>query len=339
MNIHNSVQPKYSTLREELTMNEHATISEAEYKRLRRICSKLKRNYIAKDIGIMNEVCGIKPGSEMTVEHMICLKVYTDFTDQQATFKEQCRSLYRDEPIEKIIRRNREIAHWCRLLRESIMFFGETMTESDTVYCGLNAKLIFSSLHQIFECPLSTTLNKTVAMGFAEETQGIILTLKRSSPKTRFFNMASISAFDHEDERLFSGSDLKIVDISIGLHSLKKYINALRMLEQIANGYFIDFGGQTGALLLSLLRRWVAIEHILQRLSEEQYDTDGILNDIDLENVNDSNVIIALEKEQEDWGLKLVKDITGKYLSFRVVFQNHLENSLFVKTIFFFFVF
>ena len=254
-NKHNSVLPKYSTLKEELTKNRHATISVEQWEGLRTKCEQIQANYtfIAKDIGTMNTICGVKPGSEMTVEHTMCVKLYTDFTVHQTIFKKQCRRLYRDEPIESVIARNFEIAHWCRLLKECIMFFGETMTASDVVYCGLNARLIFRSLHQRFECPLSTTTTKEVAMGFAEEERGIILKLKRANPKTRYLDVGPFTSFKHEDERLFAGSTLKIVDILIGSKSLKRYINALRMLEQIVSGHFIDFGEPTGALLLSLL--------------------------------------------------------------------------------------
>ena len=323
-NRHNSVMPRYSTLKEELTMNRHATITEDQYEKLKRECETLKsrHSFVAKDIGVMNKVCGIQSGSEMTVEHVICVKLYIDFAEQHAIFKKQCRRLYEEEPIENVIRRNSEIAHWCRLLRECVMFFGEEMTASDVVYCGLNARLIFRSLHQRFECPLSTTKRKDVAIGFAEDTQGIILTLKRSSPKTRYLDMAPFTVFQHEEAILFFGSTLKIVDISIGLKSLKKYINVLRMLEQIANGYFIEFGEQTGGLLLSLLQHVVAtslmdtlrespvISTMTDYLENERYDTDAVVDDI--ENVNDGNILCKFGGDSNEI-LAIIKETLGMF--------------------------
>ena len=331
-NKNNSVWPKYSTLREELTKNRHSTITEEQFETLLRQCVKLRERhpFSAKDIGTMNIVCGILPGSIMTVDHVICIKLYTDFTVQQAIFKKHCRRLYKGEPIVSVIRRNKEIAHWSRLLRECIMFFGENMTASDVVYCGLNALLIFRSLHQRFECPLSTTMQISVAQHFAGEDGGVILKLKRSNPKTRYLDVSPFTLFKHEDERLFSGSTLKIVDIFIGLQSLKKYINALRMLEQIANGHIIDFGVQTGGLLLSLLRRVVALsvmevltecisDHDLgQYLEEEDYDTDAVLDDIEI--VDDSNAIMAMGGNSSDI-LKLIKSTIGMFVSFPCIFS------------------
>ena len=320
----NYVQPKFSTLKQELTMNRYAPITEEQYRNLQRQCMALQAKYsfTAKDIGTMNTVCGIPPGTRMSVDHVICLKLYTDFTFQQRIFKKHCRRLQRDEPMESVMQRNSEIAHWCRLLRESIMLYGETMSSSDVVYCGLNTPLIFRSLHQRFECPLSTTTQMTIAQQFAEGDCGVILKLKRANPKTRYFDVGPITSFEHEDERLFSGSTLKIDDIYIDSQSLKKYIKALRMLEQIANGHFVDFGAQTAELLLSLLHRVVASSitdalkmyesqrTLVQYLTEELYDTDAILNDV--ENVDDSNVMATTQGDGDDV-LELIQNTLGVF--------------------------
>ena len=322
---HNYVRPKYSSLKEEVTMNRHSSISNKHYMKVKRECIELRadRSFIAKDIGMMNTVCGIMPGSEMTVEHMIAVKIYTNFTVQQGIFKRHCRRLYREETLESVIRRNKEIAHWCRLLRECVMFWGEPMSPSDVVYCGLNARLIFHSLHQRFECPLSTTKQIIVARGFAKGAIGIILTLKRSSPKTRYLNVAPFTKYKHEDERLFSGSTLKIIDVSIGLQSLKRYVDALRMLEQIANGYFIDYEEETAKLLLSQLRRVVDLSvtdalrkltigiSLSRYLNDERYDTEALLDDV--ENVDDSNLaaLVVDIHEFRDTVMQLVDETKG----------------------------
>ena len=258
-NRHNTVLPKYATLREELTMNPYATITEEEYERLQQECKllQLRHKFTAKSIGTMNTVCDIQPDSDMTVEHMICVKLYTDFTTQQAIFKRHCRRLYKNEPIESVMKRNSEIAHWCRLLKESVMFFGQTMTASEMVYCGLNTHLIFNSLHQRFECPLSTSKQLAVAEKFSmnDETgqHGIIMLLERSNSKTRYLNVVPFTVHKHEDERLFMGSTLQIVDILVDGISLKNYISALHLFEQIMRGQFLQSKKQSRKLLLSFL--------------------------------------------------------------------------------------
>ena len=323
-NKRNFVTPKYPTLSKELTKNRHAAISKYQYFRLHKECYEFltERSFVAKYIGAMNKICGIEPGSEMSVEHMICIKLYTDFTIHQNKFKRHCRRMYKEEPIESVIRRNSEIARWSRLLKECIMFWGETMTESEVVLCGLNARLVFRSLHQRFECPLSTTREMNVARGFADGGIGVILTLKRSSPKSRYFDVAPFTRYRYEDERLFSGSTLKIIDISIGLQSLKRYVNALRMLEQIANGFFVDFDYETKSLLLSMLRRVVLMDvlyrHLLgtllgQYLNGEEYDTDALM--YDAENIKDSNIMNLIEHKDHfrQLLLRLINGSSGTF--------------------------
>ena len=215
----------------------------------------MRYTLFAKNIGIMNAVCGITPGSQTTVE-VSCVKLYTDYTAQQDVLKKHCRKLYKDEPIQMVIERNSEIAHWCRLLKESIMFFGESMTSSEVVYCGPNAQLIFNSLLQHFECPLSTTRQMAAAERFAlnDETGQceVILFLKRANPKTRYLNVVPFATYKHEDERLFIGSTLKIVDILLNNACLQMYISAVLSLKQIIRGQFLQSQKQTRKLLLSL---------------------------------------------------------------------------------------
>ena len=154
----NSVIPKYETLRDELTKNTHATITEDQYDELVRKCKVfLNVGFKANDIGRSNEICKIPPGSPITLEHLIALKLYTDFDKVQREFKRHFRRLRGGETLESVMKRNQEIAHWSRLLRESVMFWGKTMAKKEEFYCGLTARLVLRSLNQRFECPLSTT--------------------------------------------------------------------------------------------------------------------------------------------------------------------------------------
>ena len=112
----NTVIPMHDTLREELTQNLYKTISLEQYDELEAKCRAiLKRHtFTAKDIGVMNEICGIPVGSAMSIEHAICLKFYTDFDEEQRVFKRHCRRIYKGEGIESVAARNSEVAHWCR---------------------------------------------------------------------------------------------------------------------------------------------------------------------------------------------------------------------------------
>eukprot|EP01083_Nonionella_stella_P136465 415269_1 len=193
-----------------------------------------------------------------------------------------------------------EIAHWCRYLKECCAFYGQRMKPNMVVYTGLNCKLLFDSLMQHFECPLSTTVDDHIANRFAEGTTGVILKLKAANPKTRYFDVSRFSQFPDERERLFMGSSLKIVDIFINFNESNHYISGIQMLEQVLNGQFIDGNAKAERRLLSLLESVVGLsilEQIVslvrnandkshdcgleQFLKDEEYDTDSIIQDVD----------------------------------------------------------
>ena len=285
----NSIIPKYRNLKEELMNNRHSTITEQQYAQLMEDCEQyLNLGLKANDIGICNKTCKIPPGSLITIEHLVVLKLYTGFTNLQREFKRHCRRLHKGESVESVMDRNREIAHWSRLLRESIMFWGNSMAKKEEFYCGLSARLLLRSLKQRFECPLSTTKSWDVAQRFtgiisnihrqiaslctcsvykenifiSDEYKGMILKIKRANTRTRYFDVAAhLSVFNHEEERLFIGSSITITGIFTynGLRGKweslrpKNMVSALAMLQQIYSGHFVDGGSGTRALLLELL--------------------------------------------------------------------------------------
>ena len=93
------------------------------------------------------------------------------------------------------------------------------------------------------------------------------------------------------------GSTLRIVDIMIDLKSLKLYISALKMFEQILSGYFVGGTDKTRGILLSFLHRVTepSVLDVVREcadlemfVDEEAYDTDAVLNDV--EDVESSNI-------------------------------------------------
>eukprot|EP01083_Nonionella_stella_P112691 331814_1 len=290
----NSVVPKYPTFKQELLENAHATLSREQYYDLYEGCLAFykRTNIKAANIGITNKKFKIPVGSLITINHLMSLKLYTDYTSVQLEFKKHCRRRYRNEAVDSIVRRNMEIAHWCRYLKESCTFYGNRMDKGTVVYAGLKVKLMFRSLNQHFECPLSTTTDSEVANRFAQGTNGIILVLRAANPKTMYFNVSWLSAFPREYEILFMGSSLKIVDIWINRRPSNYYISAIYMFEQIINGHFIDGGSKTRSRLLTLMNEITnstCISYYMPQsirrdlyhfLKQEEYDTESILNDI-----------------------------------------------------------
>eukprot|EP01083_Nonionella_stella_P028202 77651_1 len=111
------------------------------------------------------------------------------------------------------------------------------------------------------------------------------------------------------------GSSLQIIDIYIlgvrisDSYWTKPYILAMRMFEQIVNGYFIDdakdaeralsrlFVYVLGQTMMERVNSMVACSTLTQCLLEEEYDTDSILDDI--ENETSSNLVNVLSDSQQ----------------------------------------
>ena len=257
-----TVKPRYDTLKQELLENNIATLSSAMYNRnydkASRLLCKIRHKIKAQYIGINNKEFNIPPGAPITINHIISLIVYTDFTYIQKQFKIHCRKYRPDEDVKQLVIRNQEIAHWCRYLKECCTFYGKEMRD-EVFYTGLNKKLMFSSMKQHFECPLSTSAYLPKAHEFTDE-EGIIIAVKAANPKTRYFDVSWLSCHPMEQERLFMGSSLKIVEIYVdNVRSL--YIPAIQMLEEMLHGHYISDSQQEQRL-------YHLIQWILQMTSE-----------------------------------------------------------------------
>ena len=289
----NSVTPKYKDLKEEMTSNNVKRISEEKYDEQHSKARHLlkKGSMIAKQVGDNNEKCGIEEGSAPSVEHIIALLIYTDFNNHQREFKKQCRKLFANESLQDLVLRNSEIYHWCKLIKELCIFYGEIMGENDVLYTGMGEYLMFDSLCTRFECPISTSTKVDVANRFADGA--IILTFERGSTNTKILDVTEYSNYGKdESECLVAGSSLQIVDISINGESQKTYVSALRMFEQIMNGHFIDGDDKISSKLVSLLQDAVSptLRDKLQDLDlkssfydfvgDQDFDSDAIMEDI-----------------------------------------------------------
>ena len=142
-----SVLPRHKDLRHELLHNAHATISEREYDVLIEKSRRLLEGYplTAKDVGARNYMCKIKPGTPMKIEHVIALKLYTDYPQVRQEFTKHCRRSCENEPMRSFIHLNSEIAHWCRYLKESIMLFGETMPDTMVLYSAFDEDMMMDA--------------------------------------------------------------------------------------------------------------------------------------------------------------------------------------------------
>eukprot|EP01084_Bolivina_argentea_P130178 229823_1 len=244
------IAPKYRKLKLELLMNEIATISRQEYwdiyiKSITFINNEKKkvkygnnvRFLFSSDLGRVTEkYFNVYNGDLLTVNHMICLVVYTDKTDVQRELKTKCRKDV-NQLMEDFLKQNSEIVHWCRLIMESCKLYGRIMNTNETFYTGISCKLLFQSFIEWFICPISTSADKEIAIRFTNET-GIILALKCTS-QSRYIDTESFSSFGKQErERLFCAAKLQIqniIDVTTK-RSYYNFINGIKLFDKIING-------------------------------------------------------------------------------------------------------
>eukprot|EP01084_Bolivina_argentea_P063041 115167_1 len=166
------VKAKYYNLKYELISNCLYKISKFEFESILSECQEYLQCYRApqtanNDKRILLSICNIKPNTPITIDHVMSIMLYTNMDNLQREFKKGCRFVKNDTDQMDVKKRNKEIANWCRLVWESIRFFGKSMKESDVFYHGLNCKLLFDSVIAAFNCPTSTTVNKLIAYHFS----------------------------------------------------------------------------------------------------------------------------------------------------------------------------
>lgn len=205
----NYVAAKYGNLREEILCNELYTISSFEYESIaskaqQYLSSHRGRTLEARKQSVLNRVYGVAVNAPISLQHVIALMLYTNMDELQRALKTGCKLLATDNgKVDAVKERNAEIASWCRLLLESIVFYGESMSERDSFYHGLSRKLLFRSVIAAFNCPTSTTSLKSVAYRFSTGS-GIIVQLSRSNAfDYHYLDASYLSDYPHEEEQLF----------------------------------------------------------------------------------------------------------------------------------------
>ncbi len=103
---------------------------------------------------------GIEKGEEITVQHVMCVMFYTNFSKNCYEFSATFRKLHQFETDKEMKQRHREYAIWGRFLREAVECFGTSMGDSDITlfYHGVANTLYFNSTSLHLCGPMSTTI-------------------------------------------------------------------------------------------------------------------------------------------------------------------------------------
>ena len=103
------------------------------------------------------EAYGIEDGSSMTLQHLLAIRLYTDFTSLGGIFCGAFRKQNAHEIEHSIMRRNQRIAIWARLLIEAIRCFGRMYGPTHKFYRGVSGEFMFKRFIATFNGPVSTS--------------------------------------------------------------------------------------------------------------------------------------------------------------------------------------
>ena len=161
---------------------------------------------------------GIADGDVISIDKLIGIILYTDYTELSSNFSATFRSNSSYEPIEAIKARNAYYYWLSKELKETIAVYGQYHTNiydkpgavglldrlRGPFYCGMNWVMTMSQFNIQLFSPTSTTKHKEIATRFGGES-GMIITFDNSKGNGRFvrgFDVSWISRYGpQEDER------------------------------------------------------------------------------------------------------------------------------------------
>eukprot|EP01084_Bolivina_argentea_P123749 219285_1 len=190
------IKSKYNSMKSELLKNSICYISLNQWQTLlnKAYChlatKRAKSIYCSRKASA--EWYDMKYDRLLTMDHVIAMLVYCNYTVLQSKFTDSCRKLNENESDLKLKQRHSEFYWMARRLRECAECFGmefemkvtndKDPTQFDMekrdikVYHGVNKQFLFTSIYANIHVPFSTTSSYAVALSFCEN-KGMILDL------------------------------------------------------------------------------------------------------------------------------------------------------------------
>ena len=262
------VERKYENLKEELLSNllvrfslQHFdnTMSKAteKWRAWNKSCGQIRcnRSYWKK--------YGIEPDDTISLEHMVSILCYTNFSTQCYALSATYRKIHEYESDKDMKARHREYWNWAKLLRETVECFGISMDESPvhTFYHGVSDTLIFDSTSIRLCGPVSMTggslhlyvhnlcrnknkmhIDFKIACSIFG-AKGLVINIKKSTKFLPYFDCRYWSDFTSEDEKLFVGG-LRFFDFGTIRNmtttpkaDYHRYIETLTMFHYMIEGW------------------------------------------------------------------------------------------------------
>merc|ERR1712228_883176 len=154
----------------------------------------------------MGRLYGIPLYAVITIQHLMALLFYTNFSHQQCEFTATFLRIYWNETDESLKCRHSQFHFWGKLLRETVECFGTAMeyVPERIFYHGISQSMLFESTSFHVYGPMSTTVEMSVALNFAQK--GMVIDIINTKIAIPLFDCSFWSEFTNENERLFIGS-------------------------------------------------------------------------------------------------------------------------------------
>merc|ERR1712062_247383 len=187
---------------------------------------------------------GVRKGDGMFIEFIICLRIYCSFSNFCTKFRSSFRKLKYDDTEDTIRERHIDNFYWFgRYLECALMLYGRKPKRKQIFYHGLDGQFLFDSFSAVFEIPLSTTNDTTVAQRFTEDSGVILcfsLKFKLSQNTSYYLSISGSGLSDYnETEYLFAGdailaiTDLIVMGSMSEPESYKTYMKCFLYWERI----------------------------------------------------------------------------------------------------------
>eukprot|EP01084_Bolivina_argentea_P234292 394439_1 len=193
---HFYISLKFSNLKQELTQNPIFHVSITQFLHLVQKAEQHIKTDMARELTSVRKArskCyGIQFGSPLKIDHLVAMMAHCNHTVLQFKFGETFRLKNKDETDSELKERHRNFYWLGRLLRECTECYG-MKKGPNKMYHGVNKYFMYPSIFATIKCPLSTTLDYSVAVNFSTNS-GMIWEL--------FVHTVAIAEnFDNNDQR------------------------------------------------------------------------------------------------------------------------------------------
>mmetsp|Transcript_68110 Transcript_68110/g.61236 ORF Transcript_68110/g.61236 Transcript_68110/m.61236 type:complete len:774 (+) Transcript_68110:70-2391(+) len=253
---------RYQTLKQEIINNKIFNLTAAQFDDLL-FQSKLWQKSVMGQFctafnrgGQSNEQYGIEPGLPLTISHIMSILLFCNYDLLRFKYLNQgCNKLNTNEDYQQTKARNQEIGIWYRLIREVVMFYGETTTNQQSFYMSMDMHLLFNSFAPQINAPFVCSTSLSATNIITADTGAIIEYKQHSSLENPYLDISYCSPFPMRDLKLFSyATTLEIRDIYLknkfgSVQSQRNYVQAMLVWERMINGQYyhnlLDFAGQS----------------------------------------------------------------------------------------------